>query len=100
MNTSGGNIGPKSIETYVVYDGDTGEIHHVHQVVTFEGAEGGRRDAESQARSFVEKRLAFAQNLKVLPIPNDALRPGIIHAVDVNTKALIVKERLKFSVRK
>lgn len=87
---------PESIETYAVYDGDSGEIYHTHQVVNFKGAvRASQHDAETHALSLARKRVTFVNNLKVLCIPNDALRPGIIHAVDLNTSKLIIKERTR-----
>ena len=97
----GGNITPESVETYAVYDGDTGAIYHVHQVVTLKGGQKmSQCDVEARACSIAQKRASFAQNLKVLYVPNDILRPDIIHAVDLSTLSLVVKGRHTVSFRK
>lgn len=87
----GGNITPDSIETYVVYDGDTGEICHVHRVITLEGGQKmSKCDLEAHACSLAKERALFAQNLRVLCVPNDILSHDIVHAVDLNTLSLVV----------
>ncbi len=88
--TSGGSVKPESVETFVVYSGDTGEIHHVHQVINFHGADQRyTQDVETHARSLARRRFPFVENLKVLRVPNDVLRPGLVHAVDLNTLTLV-----------
>jgi hypothetical protein len=100
QQTSGGNIKPESIETYAVYNGSTGEVYHIHQVVNFKGAMSvNRHDVEAHALSLAREQIAFDGNLKVLHVPNDILRLGIIHAVDLNTLSLVARPEEKLRQR-
>lgn len=94
--TSGGNIEPESIESYAVYNGSTGDIYHVHQVINFKGAEQvNQQEAEAHAISLAREQITFDGDLKVLRVPNDILGQGIVHAVDLNTLSLVAKPEAK-----
>ena len=87
---TGVSITPESIETYVAYDGETGDIYHVHDVVTFKG--GQRLDvADVHARvcAIAERHLESAKTLQVLQVDRGVLRPGTIYAVDVEQRCLV-----------
>ena len=92
--THGGTIQPESVETYVVYDAELGNIHHVHEFITFKGgAKISDHEAESRALSAGKARLPYADNLKVLRVPQGARQPGIIYSVDLKALCLVPKGR-------
>jgi hypothetical protein len=94
INTHGGTVQPESVETLVVYDIELGQIHHVHQFITFKGgAKVNHPEAESLALSAAKARTLYAGNLKVLHVPHGALQPGVIYSVDLKTLSLVAKER-------
>jgi hypothetical protein len=94
INTHVGTIQPESVKTYAVYDEQTGEIHHVHEFITFKGGEKvDDHEAESRALSATKVRFPYLDTLKVLHVPEGVRQPGIIYAVDPKTLRLIPKER-------
>jgi hypothetical protein len=92
---SGGTGRVRSARACVVYDAESGRVHHVHQVVTFEGGrEPDEHEVEAHALALVRKRGFHAGNLMVLHVAHDAIQPRTLYAVDVRTRSLVIKERL------
>jgi hypothetical protein len=93
----------RSVKACVVFDSATGEVQHVHQVVTMEGAEETPDDdvmlrALSLARERLESGIALPgeqavravegklEALQVDPSQLDIARP---HRVDLQTRSLV-----------
>jgi hypothetical protein len=87
-------VEPESIETYVVYDAETGDIFHVHRVVILKGgAPISHGEEEKHALSLARKRRPFAGNLAVLRVQHESLQQGLVYAVDLQTRSLVAKGR-------
>jgi hypothetical protein len=85
LNIMSGSTGyqVRSVQACVVFDTESGEIHHVHQVVTMEGAEATSDDEVKQrALSFARQRLESGT-----PLPGEqTVRPveGELDALQVD----------------
>ncbi len=74
----------------VVYDPETGRIHHVHRVVTLRGgAEPQPHEIEARARELATKKGKDALRLKTLMVAPENLRSGAKHRIDVKTNSLV-----------
>jgi len=78
----------KSSRAFVVYDGKSGAIVHVHRVTTFEGAKDSSAKADrTQALSLAQQFGHRVEGLKVLAVELDELRRA--HRVDIKSRRLI-----------
>jgi hypothetical protein len=81
---------------FVVYDRDTGTIHHVHQAANLPGAQVRERSQmEQTALSYVspELREKATTGLAVLSVPSHELERGRLYCVDHERQVLIALER-------
>ena len=96
-----GGVQPESVHIYVVYDGKSGVIAHVHHILTFAGAaEATAREEENRALEVAGQHGARLQGLKVLGVDAyDAAKPM---TVDVRKKRLIeaTPEKAKTAAKK
>jgi len=89
MMSGGVNSIPiKSERAYVVYDGKSGAILHVHYVTTFEGAKDSSAKADrTQALSVAQQFGHCVEDAKVIAANVDELQTA--HCVDVKSKRLV-----------
>jgi hypothetical protein len=89
---SGGTAKVHSAKSCVLYEADTGRIHHMHHVITLEGGqESTAREMEEHALNVVRQRGVDAANLQVLHVASDAIDPGMRYVVDPKRRSLVVK---------
>jgi hypothetical protein len=94
VQQSGGTVPVKSSRACVVYDADTGHVHHIHQVVTLEGGrEPNESEIEAHAMALARRKERRAGRFKALHLAADAVRPHQLYTVDLKTRALVVKQR-------
>ncbi len=79
------------VDAVVLYDRSSGEIVHIHRVVTFKGATHPGRDAVAkEARTLAERVGKSTQNADVLPCEDlDFLQSDKEYKVDVATRKLV-----------
>ena len=83
----------KSRRAYVVYDGQTGEIVHVHQVTTFRGAkELTRQEDKARALKLAKQFGHSVKGLRVLTVEPDDLNLTVTQRVNLKTRRLILDE--------
>jgi len=89
---SGGSVPVHSVKSCVVYDEVSGEIHHVHHVVTLEG---GRESTDAEIEAFAISRarvhIPDSKGVRALHVAADALQPGELYAVDPKNRGLVKK---------
>jgi hypothetical protein len=96
MEQSDGILPVKSSRACVVYDADTGHVHHIHQVVTFEGGrEPTESEIEAHAMTVARRKERRAGRFKALHMAAEAVRPHQLYTVDLQTRALVVKQSSK-----
>ena len=84
-----------SAKTCVVYEVNSGRIHHVHHTVTLEGGQDPtEREIEAHARDFVSKRGVKSGNLNVIHVAHDAMQSGTLYTVDPKTRSLVMKRKV------
>lgn len=92
MDTSGGTVSVQSSRACIVYDSDSGRIHHVHEVITFKG---GREPTEDEigadAMNIVRRKGHPTEKLGVLHLPSDKVPRKQAYAVDLRTMELVAK---------
>ncbi len=88
-----GAAAPESHYTFVVYEKDTGAIHHIHEVVNMPGAQArSQEEMEKTALSYVSdhvRQQTSADGLAVLSVSPDKLQRNKHFRVDHQKKALI-----------
>ena len=91
---SGGTVPVKSSTACVVYDTDTGQVHHIRRVVTLKG---GREPTEQENEARVMALLAAkgwkTSKLQALHLAGDAIEEHRRYAVEPKTQQLIVTEK-------
>jgi len=91
---SGGTVPVKSSRTCVVYDPDSGRVHHVHRVVTLEdGQEPSERQIEAHAMEILKRKGRSTEKLKALHLPSDKVEMQQLMSVDPKTGSLISKPK-------
>src|SRR5882757_3197548 len=82
---------PRTVNTVVVYDFETGKLQHMHQHITLEGGmEPDHQQLEIRALENAAMRHGRnASRLKALHVAEGAIQPGKIYRVDVNRLALV-----------
>jgi hypothetical protein len=93
MSRFGSTIPIHSKKACIVYDASSGQIRHVHSVVTFVG---GREPNNEEIEADALRALGSLPNppkgdFHVLHIDHDAIEPGKKYGVDPHKKALVVK---------
>ena len=84
-----------SERAYVVYEGESGQIVHVHEISVFEGAEEPHKGADQERALTMARAHGHQQaGLKVLAVRTEDVRAGIAHRVDPKTSRLIPLEKL------
>ena len=89
---AGATVEVQSIKVCVVYDAQSGRIHHHHRVMTLKG---GHEPSDAEMEETALFRVANRRSghpggtLKVLHIAPDALAPMKRHRVDVAKKAVV-----------
>ncbi len=92
--SSGGTVPVKSSRTCIVYDAESGRVHHVHQVVTLEGGqEPTEAQIEAHAMEIVRRKGKPTQKLKMLHLPSEKIPMHQLLAVDPKTKTLVSRTR-------
>jgi hypothetical protein len=90
MQTSGGTVPVQSSRVCVIYDSDSGRIHHVHEVITLKG---GREPTEAEigadAMNIARRRGQPPEKLGALHLPSDKLLRNEACSVDLRTMALV-----------
>jgi hypothetical protein len=90
----GGTLPVKSSKACVVYDADTGQIHHIHGVITLVGGrEATEHESEARAMALLEAKGRKTSALQALHVAGDAIEPHRRYAVEPKTRQLIVKEK-------
>lgn len=94
VQQSGGTLPVKSSRTCVVYDSESGHVHHIHQVVTIEGShEPSESQIEAHAISLAQRKWRHAARFKAMHVPPDSVQPHQLYAVDVKTHKLVAKNK-------
>jgi hypothetical protein len=90
------SIGTAPVESSracVVYDADTGLIHHIHRVVTLAGGrEPTEQENENHAMALLEAKGRKTRALRALHVAGNAIDPHRRYAVEPKTQKLIVTE--------
>ena len=90
----GGTIPVKSSRACVVYEADSGEISHIHEVVTLEG---GQEPTEAQIEADVTEMLKRigkpTEKLSMLHVPSESVQTHPLLSVDPRTKSLIFGQK-------
>ena len=81
----------RKVAAAIVYDAVTGRIQHVHRHITLEGGlEPDRCQVEKRALEISLQRPGReVSRMKVLHISDEAMRPGKIYRVDVESVELV-----------
>lgn len=91
IQTAGFQTKPTQSQTCVLYNPDTGEVEHIHSVITLQGATArSQRQIEAEAMILAQKsgnKLARTKTLFVKEIPK--LRPERSFKVDLTKLTLI-----------
>ena len=92
----------QSVQCCVVFDSTNGTIHHVHEVVTLEGAEGvSDYEVEQTALNLAAERGLDSSALKAIHVNPEELAPlapGEGYAVDTDKLTLVrLESRPPFS---
>jgi hypothetical protein len=75
----------------VLYDPASGEIVHVHRVMTLQGgSHPSAEQVEARARLLAERSGARKQGLEALLVDPARLQPGTRYLVDVVARSLLV----------
>ena len=90
-STIGGTQEPESHYMCVVYDRETGKIHHLHQVVNLPGAPAPLPGAMKASALHHAKRHGMP-NFHVLVVPGDQIHRGRFYRVDHGKQALVAKD--------
>jgi hypothetical protein len=91
----GGTSRIHSEKTSVLYDKDSGRIHHVHHTVTLEGGqESSEKEIETQMLEVMRNRGKGTQNLHVIHVGRDAMKPDHLYRVDPKSRSLVVTKKL------
>jgi hypothetical protein len=88
--TFGGPEKPESHHACVVYDRQTGQIHHIHQVINLSGAKAPSQ-AEMEQRALHHTPKCASTDLVVLVVPSTHLERGKFYRVDHGKQALVVE---------
>ena len=81
----------KGIQAIVFHDLD-GRIHHMHHVITFEGARPVEYETmKQQAREQAKKQGVDVSQLEILHVA-DLQKPHAMHRVDMKSKTLVEME--------
>ena len=91
MNRIGSTLPIQSQKGCVVYDATSGQIRHLHRVVTFVG---GREPSDDEMAADALRALDRLSNppggtLQVLHVHYDAIEPGKRYRVDHKRQALV-----------
>jgi len=86
-----GTLAVEQESAVFVYDPQTGQVVHRHQVVTMKG---GQHPDQKTIEADAMEQLSHAQpnagkNLAFLHVDPRTLKPGVLHKVDVAKKALV-----------
>lgn len=85
----------QSVQCCVVFDPTDGEIHHIHDVVTFEGGEAvSDYEVEQRALGLAAERGLDSSTLKTIHVDPEQLEPGRRYAVDPDRSALVPRSEL------
>jgi hypothetical protein len=88
----GGNQKVRSASSCVVYDSESGRIHHIHHNVTLEGGhEPNQQEIEAHALAQLSDRGIKGGHLAAIHVEPDSIKPGSIYAVDPKTRKLVAK---------
>jgi len=92
--TYGGTVPVQSCKACVVYDSQSGRIHHTHHTIVLKG---GREIPDDEiaatALDMLHGRGVDAAKLRVLHTSPDALEAGTVYAVDVAKRVLVEKRK-------
>ena len=89
---AGATVAVQSIKACVVYDAESGRIHHHHRAMTLVG---GHEPDEAEMEQAALERVAQRRSghpggtLKVLHVAHDAIEPGKDYRVDPAKRALV-----------
>jgi hypothetical protein len=87
-----GRLEPDYERAYVVYDGETGLIVHVHRTLTFQGAEGPPEEDGARMAVEMARQLGHDEehpNLRALSVELAALEEPTRHRVDLDAMKLV-----------
>ncbi len=92
MLSAGSTLPVQSVKACVVYDSETGEIHHQHKVLTLVGGRepGEGEMAEHAIRALRTRRNPPVGKFDVLHVAPGLLETGKKCRVDVKNKTLVV----------
>jgi hypothetical protein len=80
----------RSVQCYVVFDRSDGRIHHIHEVITLEGAESQPdTEVKKRALALVAERGIDTTGLGTIAVDPEAIKPGKRYAVDTATSILV-----------
>jgi hypothetical protein len=88
--TFGGTVPVCSHKSCVVYDSNSGRVHHVHHFITLEeGGEPSEQEVGDEAISLLAESGVHGPHLKVLHVQPDAMKAGTFYAVDCKSLKLV-----------
>ncbi|MEU2402604.1 hypothetical protein ABZ767_31090 [Streptomyces pseudogriseolus] len=89
-----GDLAVRSFKCCVVFDASNGRIHHIHDVVTIEGAEEMPDDAVArEAMQLAAQRGLDTGSLETVHIDPEALATEAEYRVDPQTRSLVALRR-------
>lgn len=91
MKTAASQMPVRSNKLCVVYDPESGRMHHLHRVVTFEGGSepSPEQIAADALKAFHGLHAGRHGKFETLHVDHDAIEPGKKYRVDVQTKRLV-----------
>ncbi len=91
QSTGGSTV--KSVRCCVLFDRDSGTIHHVHRIVTMAGAsESSKKQTEQRALYLAKDRGLDTKRLRILHVDDGALAPRTRYKVDPKTRTLVKEQ--------
>ena len=95
LNSIGATVAVQSIKSCVVYDSESGQIHHHHSVLTLVGGKEPTDDqiGHDALRALGRRPKAITGKPYVLHVAYNALEPGKRYRVDHTKRTLILHER-------
>ena len=89
-----GDVEIESDQACAVYDARTGQIEHLHRVITLKGGTSPERsEIEARAMELAAGKGKKTSHLKTLLVSPEQFHPGMIHKVDLRTGSIISKQR-------
>jgi hypothetical protein len=90
MQTTGGTLNVQAHRVCVIYDPANGRVLHIHHDIALPGGRpAGENEIEAAALGQLRKRGRLTDQLRVLHVKPEELRPDVRYSVDLIEKSLV-----------